>query len=96
MGEGVKPCLCAIWCLRALGRRSYSTCNGFATTPAYDLANDPLGESYSGGVLDGLATTNRYDNLLRRTNLAVFSSTTPILQYSIRPCPATRPRGFPP
>jgi len=69
--------------LPALGRRSYITCNGFAITQAYGLANDPLGASYSGGVLDGLATTNRYDNLPRRTNLAVFNTTTPILHSSM-------------
>ena len=45
-------------------------CNGLSNILAYDLANDPLGESHSGGVLGGLATTNLYDSLLCRTTLS--------------------------
>ena len=65
-----------------LGLPSSNLCNGITTVRAYDSANDLLGESYSGGVLDGLSVTNGFDNLLRRTSLAVLNSNTPISQYS--------------
>ena len=54
-------------------------CNGITTTLAYDSANDPLGESYSGGVLDGLSVTNVYDSLLRRMNISVMNSPPSVL-----------------
>ena len=57
-------------------------CNGITTVRAYESANDFLGESFSGGVLDGLSVTNGFDSLLRRTSLAVLNSNTPIAQYS--------------
>jgi hypothetical protein len=42
-------------------------------TPRPDLANDPLRQSYSGGVLGGLAVTNLYDSLLRRSTLSILN-----------------------
>ena len=37
------------------------------------MFNDPLGERYSGGVLGGLAVTNLYDSLLRRSTLTILN-----------------------
>ena len=48
----------------------------------YNLANELLGESFSGGILNGLAVTNNYDQWLRRTTLAAQYSATPLLQQS--------------
>ena len=58
------------------GRLSTVYCNGITNTLSYDLANDPLGETYSGGVLNGLASTNGFDGLLRRMNNSVVNSGT--------------------
>src|SRR5437764_4098114 len=49
------------------------------TTRSYDGAGNLLGESYSGGPSDGLRVTNRYDQFLRRTNLALLSSLSALL-----------------
>ena len=49
---------------------------------AYNTANEPLSESFSGGTLSGLSVTNGYDQYLRRTQLAALNSTTPFLQHS--------------
>jgi hypothetical protein len=38
------------------------------------MAGNLLGESYTGGPLAGLRITNKYDPLVRRTNLAVVNS----------------------
>ena len=46
------------------------------TTRTYNDAGQLLGESHSGGVLGGLAITNSYDALLRRTNLSAFNVST--------------------
>jgi RHS repeat-associated protein len=59
-----------------LGRRIGVGCNGINTTLNYDSANDPLGEIYSGGILNGLSITNGYDGLLRRTNNVVLNGGT--------------------
>ena len=51
------------------GRKVVVVQNGTTTSIAM---NDPglvLGESYSGGILGGLAVTNAYDGLLRRTGV---------------------------
>ena len=42
---------------------------GMTDTLGYNLANELLGESFSGGALNGLSVTNGYDQYLRRTNL---------------------------
>jgi hypothetical protein len=41
----------------------------------YNLAGELLGESFSGGTMAGLAITNLYDALLRRTNLSALNVT---------------------
>jgi hypothetical protein len=46
--------------------------------------------SCTGGPLNGLCLTNGYDEFLRRTNLAVLNSTTPLLQHSFGYDPASR------
>ena len=56
-----------------MGRLSAVVCNG-TTTRFYDLANDLLGEANSGGVLDGVAVTNLFDSLLRRTIVSIRNS----------------------
>jgi len=53
-------------------------CNGITTARTYDPAHDPLGESYSGGVLGGLAVTNFYDGLLRRSTLSVVKGSSSV------------------
>jgi RHS repeat-associated protein len=68
-----------------MGRCKGVSCNGISTADFFDLANDPLGETYSGGLLDGLATTNIYDSLLRRTSLTLLgaaSSASPSTAYT--------------
>lgn len=53
-----------------LGRLSSVACNGMTNTVSYDLVNDVISNGYSGGVLNGLATTIGFDQFLRRTNIA--------------------------
>jgi hypothetical protein len=65
-----------------LGRQQTVVCNGMTDTLAYNLANEPLGESFSGGTLDGLAVTSGYDQYLRRTSLAALQSNNPLIQQS--------------
>ena len=52
-------------------RGHQETCvqNGMTTTRYFNAAGLQIGESYSGGTLGGLAITNLYDNLLRRTDV---------------------------
>jgi hypothetical protein len=52
-----------------LGRQHTATYDGAATTFNYNLAGILLSESYSGGPLNGICISNRYDQYLRRTNL---------------------------
>ena len=63
-----------------LGRVTSTVCNGTTTSFAYDLANDVLGEWYSGGTLGGLKITNQFDTDLRRTNTALFNGATSLCQ----------------
>jgi YD repeat-containing protein len=56
-----------------LGRQRTITCNGMTTTFTNNLAGQLLGESNSGGTLDGLLVSNRYDAYMRRTNLSAFN-----------------------
>ncbi|HEX3718794.1 MAG TPA: type IV secretion protein Rhs, partial [Verrucomicrobiae bacterium] len=56
------------------GRKVSVLCGATTTSFAYNLANEVLSESYSGGVLGGLSVTNGYDTLLRRTNLTALHS----------------------
>lgn len=62
-----------------LGRESSVAWNGITDTMSYNLANQSLGESFSGGSLAGLAITNGYDADLRRTFLAVLSGSSQLL-----------------
>ncbi len=39
-----------------------------------NVAGQLLGEKYAGGPLNGLTVTNRYDQLLRRTNVATLNA----------------------
>ena len=57
-----------------LGQLSSVVCNGMTDTLTYDLANELLAESFSGGTLNGLSVTNGYDQFLRRTNLTALAS----------------------
>jgi hypothetical protein len=51
--------------------------SGATTTSfVYDLANDVLSESYTGGFLGGLTVTNQFDADLRRTNMALLNGAT--------------------
>ena len=59
-----------------LGRLTNVLCSGITASRFYDLANDLLGESYAGGILGGLAVTNSFDSLLRRTGVSVLQSST--------------------
>ena len=43
--------------------------NGMRDMLTNNLAGELLGESFSGGPLNGLTVTNSYDQYLRRTNL---------------------------
>nr|WP_321349288.1 RHS repeat-associated core domain-containing protein [uncultured Methanoregula sp.] len=52
-----------------LGRPSKITQGDSVTERAYGPAGQMLGESYTGGPLDGLTVANAYDAYLRRTNL---------------------------
>ncbi len=45
-----------------------------STSFAYDLANDVLIQSYSGGNLNGFMVTNQYDADLGRTQMALWSN----------------------
>lgn len=61
------------------GRQNTIVCNGMTDTLAYNLANELLVESFSGGTLNGLSVTNVYDAFLRRTNLSILNSPSSIL-----------------
>ena len=56
-----------------LGRLCTVVQNGMTDTLTYNLAGGLLGETFSGGPLDGLSLTNGYDAYLRRTNLSVVN-----------------------
>ena len=62
-----------------LGRQSAIACNGMTDTLSYNLVNQLLSESYSGGILAGLIVTNNYDTDFRRTNLSILDSPSSIL-----------------
>ena len=55
------------------GRESTVVCNGMTATLTYNLANELLSESYSGGPLNGLTVTNVYDSLLRRATNGLWN-----------------------
>ncbi|HWV99693.1 MAG TPA: hypothetical protein VNZ64_08385 [Candidatus Acidoferrum sp.] len=55
------------------------TQGGATTTDSFDNANDLLSETYSGGTLAGLAVTNGYDTLMRRTNTVLLNPQSAVL-----------------
>lgn len=57
-----------------LGRLSTVQWTNITGTMTYNLANELLTESFTGGVLNGLSVTNGYDRFLRRTNLTALAS----------------------
>src|SRR5271157_1306461 len=57
-----------------LGRKSTVVCGSTTTSFVYDLANDVLSESYTGGVLNGLTVTNQFDADLRRTSVGPWNN----------------------
>ncbi len=57
-----------------MGRQATIAQNPTTTTLTYNLAGEPVQESYSGGPLNGLSVTNGYDQWLRRTNVVVRSA----------------------
>jgi RHS repeat-associated protein len=64
-----------------LGRLSTNVCNDITTTFAYNTANELLSESYSGGILAGLAVTNSYDAYLRRMAVALNTQPSTLNQF---------------
>lgn len=56
------------------GLQSTVTWSSVTDTMSYNLAGELLSESYSGGILNGLAVTNGYDQFMRRTNLTALAS----------------------
>jgi len=62
------------------GRRATAVRNSITTTFAYNDADDMFSESYSGGTLGGLALTNVFDTLLRRTTNNVWNGATRLAQ----------------
>ncbi|MGA2854442.1 MAG: hypothetical protein ABSE90_09990, partial [Verrucomicrobiota bacterium] len=65
-----------------LGRLSNVSWTNITDTLSYNLANELLGESFSGGILNGLSVTNGYDADLRRTVLAALQSNNPLTRQS--------------
>ncbi len=55
--------------LDRLGRRSQVNCGDIVTALTYDDANEPLSESYGGGILDGLSLNWAHNNSLQRASL---------------------------
>jgi RHS repeat-associated protein len=63
------------------GRQKTVASGGITTTLAYNDADELLSESYSGGILNGLAVTNAYDTYLRRTALGLNTQTATLTQF---------------
>jgi RHS repeat-associated protein len=59
-----------------LGRPATITQGSLVTKQTYNFASELLGESYVGGILNGLFVTNRYDTYLRRTNVTALNGGT--------------------
>jgi RHS repeat-associated protein len=59
-----------------LGQRIAVTNGATICSFAYNQLGEPLSESYSGGPLSGLVVSNRYDGLLRRTNVTLLNTST--------------------
>lgn len=61
------------------GRLITVDCNSMTESLVYNNANELLSDVYSGGVLDGVGVTNRYDQYLRRTNVTASSASAQLL-----------------
>jgi hypothetical protein len=48
--------------------------SGMANGPHLESGGRSAGEAYSGGVLDGLCATNRFDQFQRRAHLALINA----------------------
>ena len=57
-----------------LGRKTSVICGATTTSFVYDQANDVLGETNVGGILNGFGVTNGYDGYLRRGNTVALGS----------------------
>ncbi len=57
-----------------MGQQQVISHNGATTALSYNDMGQLTGEIYASGVLDGLAITNLYDSLFRRTNHIVLQS----------------------
>lgn len=73
--DGATPSVSRV--LDRRGRTKTLTQNSITTTFSYGAAGQRLSETYSGGILGGVAVTNGYDSFLRRTSavLAGYSGT---------------------
>ena len=56
-----------------LGRLTTASSGGTTETLTYNLANELLSDSFSGGILDGLTVTNSFDAYLRRSTLSALA-----------------------
>ena len=63
------------------GRLATVTQGAMTTTFSRNSAGQVVGESYIGGLLQGLAVTNLYDGLLRRTALGLGSDASTLTQF---------------
>jgi len=63
------------------GRQTTATANGATTTRTLNDAGLLLSESFSGGTLNGLAVTNGYDSLLRRSAVGLNTQPSTLTQF---------------
>jgi hypothetical protein len=61
-----------------LGRITQQSSLNSQLSKTHNPAGLPVGETYSGGPLDGLSVINGYDQFLRRTNLTILRSGVPL------------------
>ena len=71
-----------------LGRQVSISSSGMTLNRVYSPSGLLLAERYTGGVLGGLAVTNLYDAVLRRTNLAVWRGSSRLYSVDYRYDPA--------
>jgi len=63
-------------------RQRFLTLTGMTVTQVYNDADRLLRESYTGGPLNGMAVTNAYDALLRRTAVALDVQPGTLVNYA--------------
>lgn len=61
------------------GRLTNTLSGATSLTKIYSDAGSLLRESYTGGPLNGISITNRYDEFLRRTNVSILNAPSSIL-----------------